>query len=283
MAPFRCGHGDTAGDRSGDPGSELDVPGLDEYALSHGWRLLGDTPVTDLITVTDGVLRSWTGQTAGSAGTIGVGTTEFRNAYIGAIAGPFDTETAAHGFRAANGWTGFAGMRRRGVSVCALQLAVLLPMTSIELRPHYSIAHHLPEVTTGDAGFNARFGVRSQDPQRARDLLNPSIRALAMSRDDWAFTLAGNHIYAVCATTYQAGEDISHRIAELQAFAAAIPLSALPQPGRQLRTLPDGTVLDDRDPERVQASLAAMTPEQRADLTADFERRRAGRRQHRSQ
>jgi hypothetical protein len=167
-------------------------------------------------------------------------------------------------------------------SVCALQLAVLLPMTSIELRPHYSIAHHLPKVATGDAGFDARFWVRSQDPQRARDLLNPPIRALAMTRGDWAFTLAGNHIYAVCATTYQSGEDISNRIADLQAFAAAIPLSALPQPGRRLRTLPDGTVLDDSDPRRVQESLAAMTPEQRADLTADFERRRTDRRQHRS-
>jgi Spy/CpxP family protein refolding chaperone len=49
-----------------------------------------------------------------------------------------------------------------------------------------------------------------------------------------------------------------------------------------MRTLPDGTVIDDSDPEQLEAAMAAMTPEQRAELVAEFERRRAERRQQRS-
>jgi len=279
--PFRREHGNGAGGLCGEPGGELSIRGLDEYALSHGWRLLGEAPVTDLDAVCQAAVRSWSGEAGGSSGTAGIGPTVFRNAYVGAIAGPYDADTAAHGFRAANAWTGFADTRLRGTSVCALQLAVTLPVTWIEPRPRNSAARHLPDVTTGDAGFDARISVRSQDPARARDLLSPAVRALAASRDDWALTLIGNHIFAVCAAIYRSGENISDRIAELRAFAAAIPPSALPQPASRLRTLPDGTVLDHSDPEGVQAALAAMTPRQRADLIADFERRRAQRRQHR--
>jgi hypothetical protein len=282
VAPFRRTRSDAAGGTSSQPSGDLSVPGLDEYALSRGWRGLGHVSGTDLDTVANAAADAWAGHPGGSSHTIGVGPTALRNAYAGAIAGPYDAGTAPHGFRIANAWTGYPGARVRGMSICALQLAVILPMTWIGLRPHYSLTRQLPSVRTGDPGFDARFSVRSTEPELASNLICPAIWALAMNRDDWAFYLGGNHIYVVCAAPFHAGEDMSARIADLQAFAAAIPLTALPSPTTQLRTLPDGTVLDNSDPERVEAATAALTPQQRADLVAEFECRRAERRQHRS-
>jgi hypothetical protein len=275
MATFRRR---ARGDTVGEPGRELSMPGLDEYALSRGWRLVRALSGTDLDRVANAAADAWAGH-PGGGDVIGVGLAQLRNAYVGAIAGPYEAPTAPHGFRAANAWTGFPSARMHGMSVCALQLAIILPMMWIDLRPHTTLTH-VPKVRTDDAAFDARFSVRSTEPERASDLLCPAVRALSMNRDDWAFYLGGNHIYVICTATFQSGEDISTRIAALQAFAAAIPTSALPSPATRLPTLPDGTVLDGSDPERVEAAAAAMTRQQRADLTADFERRRSERRRH---
>jgi hypothetical protein len=64
------------------------VPGLDDYALSHGWRILNPAPGTDLETVANAGAVAWAGSLGGSAGTIGVGNTVLRNVYAGSIAGP---------------------------------------------------------------------------------------------------------------------------------------------------------------------------------------------------
>jgi hypothetical protein len=103
-----------------------------------------------------------------------------------------------------------------------------------------------------------------------------------MGRDDWSFTLTGNEILAVCFTAFESGQDITDRVADLLTLVGAIPESVL-APGLQLRTLPDGTVLDGRNPGRIEAAFAAMTPQQQAVFLADLQRRREQRNHRRPQ
>jgi len=69
------------------------------------------------------------------------------------------------------------------------------------------------------------------------------------------------------------------RVEALREIVAAMPASAVVRAGRPMRTLPDGTVLDDSDPERVAAALAAMPAQERdllqARIAADIAQRRA--------
>jgi hypothetical protein len=87
----------------------------------------------------------------------------------------------------------------------------------------------------------------------------------------------GDEISA-CFVPYTSGYEVGQRINQLWSLAAAIPDSV---PHATLRTLPDGTLLTDRDPDRVEAAFAAMSPDQQAAFLAGLERRRAELRQRR--
>jgi hypothetical protein len=272
-------HRDPAGKPASAPDGRM-VSGLDAYALGQGWRQLGEGPFPDLDSFVRAIVRSRYGAPSYQIHGMGVGPTSYLDAYGGVIRGPYTSPFAGHSFRAANAWTVVGQMR--SASVCALELAAGLPVTVIGLRPNYSIMHNLAEVPLGDVDFGARFEVRSQDPERSRDLLIPAVRTLLMGRDDWSFTLTGNEILAVCFTAFESGQDITDRVADLLTLVGAIPESVL-APGLQLRTLPDGTVLDGRNPGRIEAAFAAMTPQQQAEFLADLQRRREQRNHHRPQ
>ena len=234
---------------------------------------------SDLDSAASSTFASWAGGSSGSSGTVNQHIAVYRDIYASAIAGPYPSPTSGHGLRVANGWAGYGP--RRGVSVGSLQLAVSLPMVFIGLRPYYSAAHNLPLTPTGDRAFDARFEVRAHDPDFAAELIGPQVRAIMMSRDDWSFMLAGNQVIAVCAAPYQAGDEMTERIAMLGHISAAMPASAVARAGRAMRTLADGTVLDDSDPGRLEAALAAMPAQERdllqARIAADRARRHANR------
>lgn len=205
------------------PSHHSSVPGLAEYATSQGWRPLGGNPIS-------GMLQSFAHDTTrvmygaprdmvrpGGSG-IRVTSTVYRAAYGGTLHG--------RDFEVANGWTSIIELRP--IAVCALELPVIVPLTWIELQ-RFGSAAPLREVSTGDAAFEQRFLVSTQDPAFAEALLTPEIRQLMMGRDNWVFILAGNRLGCLAREAFTSADYVLRRLAEVQAIVAAIPPSVMLQ------------------------------------------------------
>jgi hypothetical protein len=198
------------------------VPGLADVAVRQGWQPVAGPPFggqlddeVGLITVAMfGSPRELPADGAPRGGQAAL--TEFTDAYRGTLDG--------RRIIVANGWTTIPAVHDfpavEGVAVCAVELTSFADLVSVQPRGYPAVLA-LPQVPTGSAAFDARFGVQAAGT--AGRLLTPEVRQAIMARDDWFVRAEGYLLGCVSRGPFHSVSEVSDRIAEVLAIAAAVP------------------------------------------------------------
>jgi hypothetical protein len=180
--------------------------------------------------------------------------------YHSAFGGDVDGKT----FAVANAST--TGVKGSLVSVARYWIPV---MKLLDISPHGSITKPWG-FKTGDDAFDRQFKVSSRDDAFVHTLLTADVRALLMQRNDWGFMIGFYAVVCVCAEPFGSVADVTARLAFLQSLESALPPELVNEGTSGLPRLPDGSVLDTTDPEKVRDALLSMTSEQQSALLDQF-------------
>lgn len=198
---------------------ESGVPGLSDIAVRQGWEPAPGAPFAGLLEadireISLAVYQAPPGL-AIPGGQAGAGPIAYSDAYRGALDGRM--------VLVANAWTSIAGTLR-GMAVCAAELPAALTLVSVQPR-RFAAALALPEIATGHPAFDGRFLV-----QATADLDGPVLDVLTrdaqqrmLARDDWFFRAGRGLLGCVTPEPFRAVDEVSTRIGEVLAIAAAIP------------------------------------------------------------
>jgi hypothetical protein len=198
---------------------ESGVPGLSDIAVRQGWEPAPGAPFAGLLEadireISLAVYQAPPGL-AIPGGQAGAGPIAYSDAYRGALDGRM--------VLVANAWTSIAGTLR-GMAVCAAELPAALTLLSVQPR-RFAAALALPEIATGHPAFDGRFLV-----QATADLDGPVLDVLTrdaqqrmLARDDWFFRAGRGLLGCVTPEPFRAVDEVSTRIGEVLAIAAAIP------------------------------------------------------------
>jgi hypothetical protein len=200
---------------------ESGVPGLSEIAVRQGWEPVPGPRFAGLLDAdVREISRAMYEVPSGPAGLDGgtdAGPAVFTDAYRGTL----DDRMVL----VANAWTTMAALR--GVGVCAVELPVTLTLLSVQPRGLAAVLS-LPEVRTGHLAFDDGFLV-----QAAADLdgpvgqvLTPDAQQRMLARNDWFFRAGRGLLECITPGPFRAVEEVSQRISEVLAIAAAIPAAA---------------------------------------------------------
>jgi hypothetical protein len=201
---------------------ESGVPGLSDIAVRQGWEPAPGAPFAGLLEadireISLAVYQAPPGL-AIPGGQAGAGPIAYSDAYRGALDGRM--------VLVANAWTSIAGTLR-GMAVCAAELPAALTLVSVQPR-RFAAALALPEIATGHPAFDGRFLV-----QATADLDGPVLDVLTrdaqqrmLARDDWFFRAGRGLLGCVTPEPFRAVDEVSTRIGEVLAIAAAIPARA---------------------------------------------------------
>jgi hypothetical protein len=131
----------------------------------------------------------------------------------------------------ANAWTNITGGSSAGavagVSVCAAELPALISLVCIQPRTFKPVVTHIPEVSTGDAAFDARFMVMAAPGLPAVEL-TAEMQRLISAREDWIFRVE-KYLFACFGNTpFESVDEMAHRIDEVLRVIAAFPESIVP-------------------------------------------------------
>ena len=213
--------------RGGNSGDDLPTPvGLAEFAQANRWEARGDQPFDGHLEqgvhrVTCAIYRV-PASTALSG--VRVGNTIFRDSHRTTVEG--------RAVIVSNGWTNIqtevqhAPQHWRGVSVCAAELASMLPVARVSPRDKGAALGVSPD-PTGTAGFDQRFVV-SASPDGARQVLTRPVQEQIMARDDWFFWVERYLFGCICPGAFTSVDEVRERIDTVLGIIAAVPTSVLP-------------------------------------------------------
>jgi hypothetical protein len=198
---------------------ESGIPGLSDIAVRQGWEPVPGEPFAGLLEadiheVSLAVYEAPPGlATPGSLAD--AGPTAFSDAYRGTLDGRV--------VMVANAWTSIAATLR-GVAVCAVELPAVLALLSVQPR-RFPAALALPEIATGHPAFDGCFLVQATADLDGpvQELLTPDAQQRMLARDDWFFRAGRGLLGCVTPGPFRAVDEVSQRISEVLAIAAAIP------------------------------------------------------------
>jgi hypothetical protein len=204
---------------------ESGVPGLSDIAVRQGWEPAGGQPFAGLFEAdVHEISRAMFEVPPGLAGPgerAEAGPTAFSDAYRGTLDG--------RAVLVANAWTSIGTLR--GAAVCAVELPAALTLLSVQPR-QFPAALALPEIPAGSLAFDSRFLVQATADLDGpvRQVLTPEAQQRMLARDDWFFRAGRGLLGCVAPGPFRAVDEISQRISEVLAIAAAIaaPAPALP-------------------------------------------------------
>jgi hypothetical protein len=198
---------------------ESGVPGLSDIAVRQGWEPAPGAPFAGLLEadireISQALYEAPAGLAA-PGGRSGAGPVAYSDAYRGALDGRM--------VLVANAWTSVAGTLR-GMAVCAAELPAALTLLSVQPR-RFPAALALPEIATGDPAFDGRFLVQATADLDGpvQDVLTRDARQRMLARDDWFFRAGRGLLGCVTPEPFRAVDEVSTRIGEVLAIAAAIP------------------------------------------------------------
>jgi hypothetical protein len=198
---------------------ESGIPGLSDIAVRQGWEPVPGEPFAGLLEadvheISRAVYEAPPGlATPGSLAD--AGPTAFSDAYRGTLDGRV--------VMVANAWTSIAATLR-GVAVCAVELPAALTLLSVQPR-RFPAALALPEIAAGHPAFDGRFLVQATADLDGpvQEILTPGARQRMLARDDWFFRAGRGLLGCVTPGPFRAVDEVSQRISEVLAIAAAIP------------------------------------------------------------
>jgi hypothetical protein len=198
---------------------ESGIPGLSDIAVRQGWEPVPGEPFAGLLEadvreISQAAYDAPPGL-ATPGGRAEAGPTAFSDAYRGTLDGRL--------VMVANAWTSIAATLR-GVAVCAVELPAALTLLSVQPRG-FPAALALPETATGDPAFDGRFLVQATADldSPVQDVLTPDVQQRMLARDDWFFRAGRGLLGCVTPGPFRAVDEVSQRISEMLAIAAAIP------------------------------------------------------------
>jgi hypothetical protein len=198
---------------------ESGVPGLSDIAVRQGWEPVTGTPFAGLLEadvheISQAAYEAPPGL-ATPGGWADAGPTAFSDAYRGTLDGRV--------VLVANAWTSIAATLR-GMAVCAVELPAALTLLSVQPR-RFPAALSLPEIATGHPAFDGRFLVQATADLDGpvQDVLTPDAQQRMLARDDWFFRAGRGLLGCVTPGPFRAVDEVSQRISEVLAIAAAIP------------------------------------------------------------
>jgi hypothetical protein len=200
---------------------ETGVPGLSGIAARQGWEPAGGQPFAGLLEAdVHEVSRAMYEEAPGLAtldARPAAGPTAFSDAYRGTLDG--------RAVLVANAWTRIGTLR--GVAVCAVGLPVALTLLSVQPR-RLPAALALPEMPTGHAAFDGRFLVQATADLDGpvQRVLTPDAQQRMLARDDWFFRAGRGLLGCIAPGPFRAVGELSQRITEVLAIAAAIAAPA---------------------------------------------------------
>ena len=198
---------------------ESGIPGLSDIAVRQGWEPVPGEPFAGLLEadVREISLTVYDAPPglATPGGRVDAGPTAFSDAYRGLLDGRLVI--------VANAWTSIAATLR-GVAVCAVELPAALTLLSVQPRG-FPAALALPEIATGGPGFDGRFLVQATADLDGpvQDVLTPDVQQRMLARDDWFFRAGRGLLGCVTPGPFRAVDEVSQRISEVLAIAAAFP------------------------------------------------------------
>jgi hypothetical protein len=198
---------------------ESGIPGLSDIAVRQGWEPAPSEPFAgkleaDLHEISQAVYEAPPGLAA-PGGRADAGPTAFSDAYRGTLDGRV--------VMVANAWTSIAATLR-GVAVCAVELPAALTLLSVQPR-RFPAALTLPEIATGHPAFDGRFLVQASADLDGpvSEVLTPDAQQRMLARDDWSFRAGRGLLGCVTPGPFRAVDEVSQRISEVLAIAAAFP------------------------------------------------------------
>jgi hypothetical protein len=203
---------------------ESGVPGLSGIAVRQGWEPVSGSPFAGLLEadiqeISRVLYEAPPGPDPLAGSRAGDGPAAFSDAYRGTLDG--------RAVLVANAWTGVES--RHGVAVCAVELPAALTLLSVQPRRVPAVLA-LPAAATGDPAFDSRFLA-----QATADLDGPvtlvltsAAQQLMLARDDWFFRAGRGLLGCVTPGPFRAVEEVSQRISEVLAIAAAMAAPAAP-------------------------------------------------------
>lgn len=238
---------------------ESGVPGLSEVAVRQGWEPVAGPPFGGLLEDdVHEISRAMYEAPPGLATADGrpeADPTAFSDAYRGTLSG--------RPVLVANAWTGITVVR--GIAVCAVGLPPGLALLSVQ--PHrFPAALALPAVLTGNPAFDGRFLVQATADLDGpvQQVLTPEAQQRMLARDDWFFRAGRGLLGCVAAGPFRSVDDVSQRISEVLAIAAAMAAPApdlvMPAPvGLAPDDSPDGVSPAGLSPADMIARLGQLT------------------------
>jgi hypothetical protein len=202
---------------------ESGVPGLSGIAVRQGWEPTGAQPFAGLLEADVHEISRAMYEEAPGLATLDGGPDSGPTAFSDAYRGTLDGRTVL----VANAWTSIATLR--GVAVCAVGLPVSLALLSVQPR-RLPAALALPELLTGNPAFDGRFLVQATADLDGpvQQVLTPDAQQRMLARDDWFFRAGRGLLGCVAPGPFRAVDEVSQRISEVLAIAAAI---TAPAPG----------------------------------------------------
>jgi hypothetical protein len=203
---------------------ESGVPGLSGIAVRQGWEPVPGSPFAGLLEADiQAISRVLPEVPPGLDARGGHRADDERTAFSDAYRGTLDGRTVL----VANAWAG--GESPHGVAVCAVELRAALTLLSVQPR-RFPAALALRETATGDPAFDTRFLV-----QATADLDGPvtlvltsGVQQRMLTRDDWFFRAGRGLLGCVTPGPFRTVGEVSQRISEVLAIAAAMPAPAGP-------------------------------------------------------
>lgn len=196
---------------------ESGVPGLSGIAVRQGWEPAGGQPFAGLLEADVREISRAMYEEAPGLATLDGGPDAGPAAFSDAYRGTLDGRTVL----VANAWTSIATLR--GVAVCAVGLPLALARLSVQPRRlPASLAR--PELLTGNPAFDDRFLVQATADLGGpvQQVLTPDAQQRMLARDDWFFRAGRGLLGCVAPGPFRAVDEVSQRISEVLAIAAAI-------------------------------------------------------------
>jgi hypothetical protein len=232
---------------------ESGVPGLSDIAVRQGWEPAGGQPFAGLFEAdVHEISRAMFEVPPGLAAPgerAEAGPTAFSDGYRGTLDG--------RAVLVANAWTSIGTLR--GAAVCAVGLPAALTLLSVQPR-QFPAALALPEIPTGSPAFDGRFLVQATADLDGpvRQVLTAEAQQRMLARDDWFFRAGRGLLGCVAPGPFRAVDEISQRISEVLAIAAAIAAPAPVMPA-MVMPAPVSYEVPALSPDDLMARLSQLT------------------------
>ena len=206
---------------------DSEVPGLADFAASHGWAPITGDPFGPSLSSLIHRL-SWVLHDQRYPGTLLRASVQDETVFRDAYGGSTDDRRVV----VANGWTNIGPQQlvrlyeMKGVAVCAVELASLSPIMLVQTRRQPAVERY-PTTPTRNPVFDQRFIV-AMSPGLDAQVITPELQQQIMAHDDWAF--AGHEAWLACVShgPFQSADDVRRRLEELTATVETFPASIVP-------------------------------------------------------